>query len=262
MRVPTALLRSAAMNAPGMDAHRRAWEELAQLDPHWAVASSPEHRHGRWDADAFYAAGASKVAKLAARLEQLGLPATGERALDFGCGAGRLTLPLADRFAAVVGVDISPSMLELARARAAGRPGVRFALDERGDLSLLDGETFALVYTGLVLQHQPSPEAIRVTLGRLGRLVAPGGVLVAQLPTWLSRRARLQPVRRVYAALRAVGVPADPLYRRAGLQPMHLTALPRPAADACLRAAGLEFVAADERRSPQMVSTTLYARRR
>jgi SAM-dependent methyltransferase len=247
------------MDAP-LDAHRRDWEELARADPLWAVASSPEHRYGRWDEDAFYAAGERKVAKLVQRLDGLGLPVAGERALDFGCGAGRLTLPLSQHFAEVVGVDIAPAMLERARARAAGREDVRFVLDP-GDLSSVTG-SFALVYTGLVLQHQPSGAHMQATLTRLGRLVAPGGTLVAQLPTWLSRRARLQPSRRVYALLRRLGVPADALYARTGLQPMRMTALPRPAAEACLREAGLTLVAADERRRPQIVSATLYATHR
>ncbi|MEV0729346.1 class I SAM-dependent methyltransferase [Polymorphospora sp. NPDC050346] len=45
-------------------------------------------------------------------------------AVDLGCGTGQLTLPLADRLRAVVGVDPEPDMLTLAR-RAAARRDVR-----------------------------------------------------------------------------------------------------------------------------------------
>src|ERR1700741_2500362 len=96
----------------------RGWEELARLDPLWAVASSPELRHGKWDEEEFYKGGRRKVRKLMKRLDALGLPARSARALDFGCGAGRLTLPLNDHFDAVMGVDIAPSMLALARMSA------------------------------------------------------------------------------------------------------------------------------------------------
>ena len=44
-------------------------------------------------------------------------------ALDYGCGVGRLTLPLAERCEHVYGVDVSPSMLREA-ARNAARMGL------------------------------------------------------------------------------------------------------------------------------------------
>jgi len=46
-------------------ADARGWEELAQLDPLWAVASSPRLRLGKWDEQEFYEAGRRKVRKLA-----------------------------------------------------------------------------------------------------------------------------------------------------------------------------------------------------
>ncbi len=242
-------------------AQRRDWEDLAQLDPLWAISSAPEMRHGRWDADAFYEGGRRKAAKLLKRLDELGVPAGHSRALDFGCGAGRVTLPLAERFAAVVGVDIAPSMLELARERAAGRSDVAFRLDETADQSLLRGERFDLVYTGLVLQHLPTSAAALECLGRLCATVAPGGVLVAQIPIWLPKRGRLQVGQNAFKALRRLGVPAAALYRRTGLHPMRMTSVRRERLEEVLRDGGLELLRADERRMAKAVSLTVYARR-
>src|SRR5207245_5354946 len=53
--------------------------------------------------------------------------------LDLGCGTGRLGLLLADR-ARVVGLDVSPAMLEAARSRSAGR------------LRLVQGSAFRLPF--------------------------------------------------------------------------------------------------------------------
>jgi SAM-dependent methyltransferase len=240
-------------------AQRRDWEDLAQVDPLWAIASAPGKRFGRTDREAFYASGERKVQGLMERLDGLGLPTAYGRALDFGCGAGRITLPLADRFEQVVGVDIAPTMLDLAHERAAERPGVEFRLDADGDQSALAGESFDLVYTGLVLQHLPTSEDALACLGRLAAAVAPGGALVAQIPTWLPVLTRMHLNQRVYGALRSVGVPAETVYRRVHLHPMRMTAVARERVDACLREHGLELRDTDERRDRAGVSLTLYA---
>jgi SAM-dependent methyltransferase len=241
-------------------ADARGWEELAQLDPLWAVASSPQLRHGKWNEEEFYDGGRRKVRKLMKRLDALGVPARLARALDFGCGAGRLTLPFADHFERVVGVDIAPSMLDLARRRAAGRSGLEFRLDETGDQSLLAGESFDLVYSGLVLQHLPSIAAAQSCLERLCAAVGPGGALVVQIPVWLRAHGPLRVRRRLYTALRRVGVPARVLYR-AGLHPMTMMCVPRARVEACVQSAGLAIVRVDERAESDILSLTIYAAR-
>jgi len=237
------------------------WEELAQVDPLWAVASSPQRRYGRWNEEEFYASGVRKVARLMRRLDALRIPERTTRALDFGCGAGRLTLPLADRFTAVVGIDIAPSMLRLARERAAGRPELQFRLDAPGHQSLLAGETFDLVYSGLVLQHLPSADAAVACLIGLCAAVGPRGALVVQIPVWLRARGRLQIGQRLYSVLRRLGVPAAVLYRHTGLHPMTMIQVPRERVEACVRDAGLAIVHTEERAATDVVSLTIYATR-
>src|SRR5207253_1465842 len=80
----------------------------------WAVLSEPEFSGG--DAQArFFATGEGEVSGSLDVGRELGLPERFERALDFGCGLGRLTRALAERFESVVGVDISARMLAAAR---------------------------------------------------------------------------------------------------------------------------------------------------
>jgi SAM-dependent methyltransferase len=239
--------------------HQRDWEDLAQLDPLWAIQSSEHNRFGGADDEAFMASGRRKVDRLMARLDRLGVPARHERVLDFGCGVGRLTLPLADRFEQATGIDIAPSMIEQARLRAGGRQDLRYLVNDRNDLQILTGEQFDLVYTALVLQHLPSAEMALRYLGELARLVAPGGVLVAQVPVGLKLRLRLQHGRRVYAALRRIGVSRDLLYRRLGLQPMRMTIVPRSAVEATVEAAGLRILNIGLRDREGVQSLGLYA---
>lgn len=51
---------------------------------------------------------------------------TGLRLLDAGCGTGALAVEAARRGAEVLAVDLSPTLLETARARTAGTPGLTF----------------------------------------------------------------------------------------------------------------------------------------
>ncbi|MFD9737216.1 class I SAM-dependent methyltransferase [Umezawaea sp. NPDC059074] len=71
------------------------------------------------------------AAVVTAELVRLGGVASGQSVLDFGTGLGEPALTAADVVGAsgeVVGVDLSPRMVRRARARAGGRPGVRFVV--------------------------------------------------------------------------------------------------------------------------------------
>jgi SAM-dependent methyltransferase len=243
--------------------HQRDWDDLAVLDPLWAIASRPGSRHGRWDDDEFMASGRRKVAAIMRPLHGLDAPIDRRRALDFGCGVGRLTLPLADHFEQAVGIDVAPSMVAQARARAvaAGQANVRFVVDDGADLVALGEDRFDLVFSALVLQHLPSRCDVERCVGGLARLVAPGGALMAQMPARLAPWARVQPTRRAYGILRRIGVPPEVLYGRLRLQPMRLLALPRSRFEELLEAEGLHVETVDTRQHRTMLSCTYLARR-
>lgn len=165
----------------GLEEVRRDWTRLGSAEPLWAVCVDPAKRGGKWDDEEFLASGAQEVGSALARLAELGIrPATG-RALDFGCGAGRLSNALAAHFDEVVGVDISAPMLEEARRldRSGGR--ISFRLNEGPDLSAFDDGSFDLVYTDLVLQHLP-PDLAEGYVREFARVVRPGGAMVIGVP--------------------------------------------------------------------------------
>ncbi len=90
------------------------WEAQATADPLWAILSEDSKRRRGWDLGSFLATGERFVTDVLDRLAHLGVEPHGA-ALDFGCGVGRLTQPLAQRFDHVTGVDISPPMIEAAQ---------------------------------------------------------------------------------------------------------------------------------------------------
>jgi demethylmenaquinone methyltransferase / 2-methoxy-6-polyprenyl-1,4-benzoquinol methylase len=110
------------------------------------------------------------------------LPAGG-RALDVATGTGDLALALARRVGAsgeVVGVDFSDGMLARARAKAAGRPGVRFEHADALALPHGDGE-FDAATVGFGARNFGDLER---GLGEMVRVVRAGGrVVVLEITT-------------------------------------------------------------------------------
>jgi SAM-dependent methyltransferase len=158
------------------------WESAALRDPLWAILSDPSKKGRRWTTREFFATGQREVSTLMYQLHQLGrMPARG-RALDFGCGVGRLTQALARFFPEVVGADISPTMLRLAEHANMAPDRVRYVRNQPDHLAEFASETFDFVYSDIVLQHLPSHRARRFITDFL-RVLKPGGVTVFQIPS-------------------------------------------------------------------------------
>ena len=107
----------------------------------------------------------------------------GGRALDVATGTGDLALELANRVAPggeVVGIDFAEKMLELARAKAVGHPGVRFATGNALALDFADGE-FDAATVGFGARNFSD---LARGLAEMTRVVRPGGrVVVLEITT-------------------------------------------------------------------------------
>jgi len=169
------------------------WEEAAQRDPLYAILSDPSRRGRQWDLASFFETGRREISLLLYQLRRLGHPLAGGRALDFGCGVGRLTQALAPSFTEVIGLDISPTMIALAE-RLNRVPGVvRYVRNAAPLLSAFPDGHFDFVYSDIVLQHLDPSEA-RAFVVEFLRVLRPGGLAVFQLPS-RRRAADEQPAR-------------------------------------------------------------------
>jgi SAM-dependent methyltransferase len=165
-----------------LDDLQRHWNEWGRRDPYWAIISRPDRRGNRWDLDEFLQTGVDEIDEILAWLVELRVAVKPGRALDFGCGVGRLTQALARTFAECDGVDIAPSMIE--RAEVLNQFGDRchYHVNDRDDLSLFADGVFDLIYSDIVLQHI-APEFSARYVREFTRVLAPAGVVVFQLPS-------------------------------------------------------------------------------
>jgi ubiquinone/menaquinone biosynthesis C-methylase UbiE len=113
-------------------------------------------------------------AMLAAFVESVtGSGAAGRPVADVGCGPGRVAAYLAAHGLDVVGVDMSPAMLAVARA---AHPGIRFEEGLLTELPVPDRSLAGAVSWGSII-HTP-PEHLGDVCTELARALAPGGELL------------------------------------------------------------------------------------
>lgn len=135
------------------------WEKWGQRDPYFAVITHDEYHADRVDdaaRQAFFAGGEGEIAMTLDDVRRVTDSAWRPRStLDFGCGVGRLTMPLARISERVCAVDVSSAMLREAsrNCAAAGLGNVEFRLSSP-NLAGVEGP-FDFVHSSIVFQHIP-----------------------------------------------------------------------------------------------------------
>lgn len=160
------------------------WEKWGAAEPYFGVLTQEKFKSASLDQVTkaeFFQSGNAHVEETIARCRRLaGESFNPASALDFGCGVGRTTLPLARICDKVVGIDVSPSMLREAQRN------VELAGLQNVDLRLSDDtlsrvpERFDLVHSHIVLQHIPVARGMRI-LAELVDRVGPDGMGSIQL---------------------------------------------------------------------------------
>src|SRR4051812_47677661 len=98
------------------------WERFAQADPYFAVLTHERFKGSELsgdDREVFFASAQTPIHAIFPFLGSIfGCPERVDVTLDFGCGVGRLLLPRARRSGLALGVDVSPTMLQVCAANA------------------------------------------------------------------------------------------------------------------------------------------------
>lgn len=165
------------------------WEELGRDRPHWSVMSNDEflpENIGQTEEE-FHASGRADCDRLVATLERCGRRTEDfATVLEFGCGLGRITNHLAERFERVLARDISQPHLELAARHSArlGHGDIDYGLARMPDFGM--NEPIDLWFSVIVLQHNPPP-IMAAILRQVFSVLRPGGMAVFQIPTYAAR---------------------------------------------------------------------------
>ncbi len=160
----------------------RSWEGLGRTDPLFGILSDPAKWGGKWDADEFFASGRAHVESLLRSLRDARASFKNDTCLDFGCGVGRLTVPLSGSFHHTIGVDVARSMIDQARKYHAASGQCEFLVNRDLDLRQFPDAMFDFVHSCLVLQHIPPDITIRY-IEEFFRVCKPDGLVVFQLPS-------------------------------------------------------------------------------
>jgi 2-polyprenyl-3-methyl-5-hydroxy-6-metoxy-1,4-benzoquinol methylase len=166
----------------------QSWENLGDTEPFWSVLTHDRFLAANLEANkaAFYESGKTgtefffAAAARAGITDFSGLPVC----MEYGCGVGRLTVWLAERFKKVIACDISQPHLDLAKVTFEQRhiyniESVRVAsVDAVAELP-----SFDVFFSLIVLQHNPPPIAAYILRQVLQKL-NPGGLAYFQIPTY------------------------------------------------------------------------------
>ncbi|MBP6183876.1 MAG: class I SAM-dependent methyltransferase [Saprospiraceae bacterium] len=160
---------------------QKNWNQFGKEDPMWAIITRPGMEGGKWDKESFFETGRKEINRTIRYLQLKSIQIPKGRALDFGCGIGRLTQALAPHFNQVYGVDIAPTMIEMAVSHNQYADKCQYFLNEVDDLALFEDQSFAFIYSNITLQHM-EPRYAKKYIAEFLRLLAPGGKLLFQLP--------------------------------------------------------------------------------
>jgi SAM-dependent methyltransferase len=164
---------------------KATWSQLGAVKPHFSVLTDaqflPENLAG--NLETFWQSGEGECERIDRTLEKYsGASAREMKAVEYGCGVGRVTMALARRFAHVDAYDVSGEHLGLAQQRASELGITNVAFHQCApDIRKLEPCDF--LYSRIVFQHNPPPiiaHLIRMSL----RALRPQGIAMFQVPVY------------------------------------------------------------------------------
>lgn len=158
---------------------REDWDDRAQRNAYHFIASGREE----WTEEEFYASGRESVQQLIVDdAERIcpGRELSSLRVLEIGCGAGRMTRPLAETVAEVHGIDVSGEMIKRAHLALEAHDNAFVYHGDGAGLDAVEARDFDLAFSYIVFQHIPTIEVIEAYVRDVAKRLKPGGVFKVQ----------------------------------------------------------------------------------
>ena len=166
-------------NLPGTRMQKE-WDQRSRENAYHYIASWQDH----WSEEQFLLSGEQDVQKLVDPfLAAAGFIPGDKRALEIGCGVGRMSFALAKRFAAVEALDISNEMIKRANGlqEHLGIKNVNFRASGGSDLHQYLDESVDFAFSFIVFQHIPEVAIIEGYIREMGRVLKTGGLFRFQV---------------------------------------------------------------------------------
>jgi len=148
---------------------RSDYDRIALEDPFFGTVGNSNR-----DLELYFKHGQQQVMGILSNVQRLGLDLTNGKALDFGCGIGRVTRALATQFDEVYGLDISSSMIALANHYNGDLLRCHFRCHSDYRLKLFADDLFDLIVGINVFRYIPA-ELSRAYVKEFMRIIKPGG---------------------------------------------------------------------------------------
>lgn len=160
---------------------KKSWNDKAVVNAyHWVDSTE-----GIWEKEAYYERGKQEAERYFLNfLLNSGKSKTDikkMKALDIGCGTGRLVRGLAPFFESVEGIDISQEMIQKAKSDNKGIGNILFSLGNGVNLGEDKDSFFDFVYSFIVFQHIPSRVVIRNYFREVFRVLKEDGNFKVQV---------------------------------------------------------------------------------
>jgi ubiquinone/menaquinone biosynthesis C-methylase UbiE len=179
------------------------WKMWGKTDPLWGVAAWNGKDKGgpsTWTDKEFYELGRSDWSDFIVHWEKYGVDR--EVGLEIGCGAGRLTAPMAEHFKTVHALDVSEGMIDYARKHVSAQ-NVSFHIVNGNTIPLPDASVTA-VFSTHVFQHFDSPDDATSYFRETARVLRDRGSIMIHLPILIWPGDAPPWVRRAYQVRRTL----------------------------------------------------------
>lgn len=157
------------------------WQMWGRKDPLFGTvpcAGSEQTGESPWNDKDYYETGESGWRDFQAHWRRYGVDK--RSCLEIGCGAGRITMPLAKFFHSTVAVDVSEDMIAYAR-RHITDPSVAFRVVDGVSLPG-DDNSVAAVFSAHVFLHFDSLSHATDYFREISRVLTAGGTMMIQVP--------------------------------------------------------------------------------